>query len=89
MVGANLDGVLIAKEERLDLVVFATKFGEFFGDEISVIEAASADVFINSGEGNDKRLMFGRRNDSVKNFDERMSESPNRIVFKIVNEGTN
>ena len=52
-VGANLDGAFGAVEKLFDMVITATEFGEMLGDEMSVVEATSADVLGNGGERND------------------------------------
>ena len=50
-VGADLNGVFGADEERLDLTVL--EFGEMFGNFIGVVKAAAADMVAGGGEGND------------------------------------
>ena len=61
-VGANLDGVMGAGKEFLDGVI-RVEVGKVFSDEIGVVEAAFANVFGNSGEGDDDGLFLGRGED--------------------------
>ena len=55
---ANLDGVFVAKDDFLDLIVFAMKFGELFGYKVGVVEAASTNVFGDGGKGNYNNFVF-------------------------------
>ncbi len=54
--GADLDGVSGAGEELLALPM--AEFGEVFGDDESVVEAAGADVLADGGEGNDDDFLI-------------------------------
>ena len=88
-IGADLDGVFRASEEFFDFSVLAAgaaDFSEVSRDEVSMVEAAGADVFFNGREGNDRQLrFFGGGENGVGNFGERASESADGVELKIVN----
>ena len=62
-IGADLDGVFRAGEEFLDfdvgLWVSVAESGKVFRDKVSMVEAAFADMFLDSGEGNDDEGRIG------------------------------
>ena len=101
--GADLDGVLGAGEELIDTIAFVgarliAQMGEMFGDEIGVVEAASADVLVDGGERNDDdEVGFGvvagflgggevGGEDLVEDGGERAGEGTDRIVLEVMNE---
>ena len=86
LVGTDLNGVLVAEEKRLDLVTFTAELGEVFSNEVSVVEAASADVFIDGGEGDDDDVAFELGEDGIEKFGKGLGGGTNALVFEIMNE---
>ena len=52
-VSTNLSGVFGTDKERLHGALWPLEFGEMLRNELGVVETASADVAVDSGERND------------------------------------
>ena len=68
MIGAYLNGVLMANEELGNLIVRIIRFGEMFGNEEGVVKAAFADMTINGRERNYGHLIGEGGEDIIYEF---------------------
>lgn len=86
-VGTDLNGVLSADKEIGRLTIWA-ELGKVFGNELSVTEAAFANVTIDSGERNNDSGAVSVRESRVEDFGEGTSEGTDGVVFEVVDELT-
>lgn len=70
-IGANLNGIFMAKEDFFGVIVGPTETSKVFGNEIGVIKTTLAYVSSDGGERDDNDLAGHFRNDLIKNFGER------------------